>query len=260
MGNGVPTGSVTASADGSSPVTVPLDDTGTGTFTNSDPSAQTYNIVATYSGDTTYAPSTSSFTELVYGSPATVTVVSGDQGQGTYGTTFHAPNAYTPPYPAYPLTVLVRDANGDVVPNAVVTFGGTGLKYPATTVKTNANGVAEANPTAIAVGTLTATATVNGVTTPAKFTLTADPAALTVAAQNATVAYDQPIPKLTYTITGFVNGDKSSVVSGAPTETTTATDGSAAGTYPITINQGTLSATNYFFYFVNGTLTITAAK
>jgi len=80
---------------------------------------------------------------------------------------------------------------------------------------------------------------------------------LTVTATNASVKHNQPIPPLTYTVTGFVNGDKSSVLSGSPNESTTAKQGSAPGPYPITITQGTLKAANYTFKLVNGTLTIT---
>jgi Chitobiase/beta-hexosaminidase C-terminal domain len=36
-------------------------------------------------------------------------------------------------------------------------------------------------------------------------------------------------------------------------------EGTAEGTYPITVAMGTLAATNYKFKFVNGTLTITSA-
>jgi hypothetical protein len=82
---------------------------------------------------------------------------------------------------------------------------------------------------------------------------------LTVTATNASVAVNQAIPNLTFSTAGYVNGDNSSVLSGAPVETTTATQGSPVGTYPITINQGSLAATNYGFQFVNGTLTITAS-
>ena len=86
---------------------------------------------------------------------------------------------------------------------------------------------------------------------------TVNPAVLTVTASNVSVAYNQAIPALTgYTATGFVNGDTTSVLSGTPAESTTATQGSAAGTYPITITQGTLAAANYTFTFVSGTLTI----
>jgi hypothetical protein len=88
-------------------------------------------------------------------------------------------------------------------------------------------------------------------------TITVNPAVLTVTANNMSVKYNQPIPPLTYDVTGFVNGDNKSVLSGAPVENTTATQGSPPGDYPITISQGTLSAgSNYSLTFVNGTLRI----
>jgi hypothetical protein len=89
--------------------------------------------------------------------------------------------------------------------------------------------------------------------------LTVNPAILTVTATNVSVAVNQAIPNLTYGIAGYVNGDTSSVLSGAPTEKTTANQGSSAGTYPITITEGSLFAANYHFQFVNGTLTITGS-
>jgi hypothetical protein len=83
-------------------------------------------------------------------------------------------------------------------------------------------------------------------------------ATLTVTATSVSLAHGQPIPVLTFTVSGFGNGDRSTVVTGTPAESTTATSTSAAGSYPITISQGTLAAANYNFIFVNGTLTITS--
>jgi hypothetical protein len=58
---------------------------------------------------------------------------------------------------------------------------------------------------------------------------------------------------------GFVNGDKDtpSVITGVPALTTTATQASPPGVYPVVPTQGTLAAPNYSFNFINGTLTIT---
>jgi len=86
------------------------------------------------------------------------------------------------------------------------------------------------------------------------------PAVLTVTVADASrhYLYDAN-PVFTYTITGFVNGDTSSVVSGTPSITTTATQDSPAGTYAITATAGTLSAANYIFTFVPAKLTVTAA-
>ncbi len=87
-------------------------------------------------------------------------------------------------------------------------------------------------------------------------TLTINPAVLTVTANSLIGTSGRPLPTLTYTITGFVNGDNQSVVTGAPVLTTTATQFSPPGVYRITITQGTLAASNYSFIFVNGTLTL----
>jgi hypothetical protein len=48
-------------------------------------------------------------------------------------------------------------------------------------------------------------------------------------------------------LTGFVNGDTASVVSGAPVLSTIVTTTTPVGTYPITVGVGTLTAANYFF-------------
>ncbi len=85
-------------------------------------------------------------------------------------------------------------------------------------------------------------------------------ALLTVSANNLSVNYGSQLPQLTYTVTGFVNGDTLAVLSGAPVLSTTATNRSLPGTYPITITQGTLAGTNYSFTFVNGALTIVMGK
>ena len=89
-------------------------------------------------------------------------------------------------------------------------------------------------------------------------TQTVNKAVLTVTADNFTRPYNTPDPTFTTTITGFVNGETVAVVTGAPSLTTVATITSPVGTYPIVAAQGTLSAANYDFTFVNGTLTIAA--
>jgi uncharacterized repeat protein (TIGR01451 family) len=65
-------------------------------------------------------------------------------------------------------------------------------------------------------------------------------------------------PPLTWRASGFVGGDKSDVLSGAPALSTTADTASPTGTYTITIAAGTLAAANYdLTTFVDGVLTIT---
>ena len=83
-------------------------------------------------------------------------------------------------------------------------------------------------------------------------------AKLTVVANNLTMTQGSDVPTLTYMLTGFVNGDTASVVSGAPVLSTTVTSSSPPGQYPITVKRGNLSAANYAFgATVNGVLTVT---
>jgi hypothetical protein len=90
-----------------------------------------------------------------------------------------------------------------------------------------------------------------------RVTLTINKAELAVAAKDQSSQYSDPLKTLTYEITGFVKGETSGVVTGSPEISTTATQFSAPGDYPIGISIGTLSATNYTFSFVVGKYTIT---
>jgi len=81
-------------------------------------------------------------------------------------------------------------------------------------------------------------------------------APLLVSANNFTMTQGSSVPTLTYTITGFVNGDSSSVVTGAASLSTAATSATKAGRYLINTSPGTLAATNYTFGFASGVLTV----
>jgi sugar lactone lactonase YvrE len=94
----------------------------------------------------------------------------------------------------------------------------------------------------------------------AQTTFTVNPAPLTVTASSATRAYGAANPAFTYAVTGFVNGDSSSVVSGTATEATTATSTSAPGSYPVNFSAQGLTASNYTLNYVPGTLTVTQAS
>jgi RHS repeat-associated protein len=128
---------------------------------------------------------------------------------------------------------------------------------PGTFVYTPAVGTVLAAGSQTLSVTFTPTNTTQYNTVTASVPLTVNKAVLTVTASNASRVYGAANPTFTDTLTGFVNGDTSSVVSGAPSLTTTATTTSAPGSYPITSAAGTLSAANYSFTFVNGTLTVT---
>jgi len=111
-------------------------------------------------------------------------------------------------------------------------------------------------PITVAAGTLTAT---NYSLKLKPGTLTVTPASLYVTAYNQSMMRGAPLPTLTYAFAGFVNGDKASTAtSGVPSLSTTATSSSPAGTYPITVAVGTLTAANYNLVLKPGTLTITA--
>jgi hypothetical protein len=83
---------------------------------------------------------------------------------------------------------------------------------------------------------------------------------LTVKANDASRAYGAADPTFSAVISGFVGSDTASVVTGAPSFSTTAIPTSPVSglTYPITPALGTLSAANYTFTYSDGQLTITA--
>src|SRR5262249_22649583 len=84
--------------------------------------------------------------------------------------------------------------------------------------------------------------------------LTVTKAPLTVTANDVTRPYNTPNPPLTATYSGLVNGDTAAVVSGLNL-TTTATQTSPIGNYPIT-SAATPTAANYDVTFVPGTLAV----
>ncbi|MCJ8163682.1 MBG domain-containing protein [Pontibacter sp. E15-1] len=96
-------------------------------------------------------------------------------------------------------------------------------------------------------------------------TLTVNKAELTVKANDITTPtqYSDMLPAFGYTITGFVNGDNSDVVSGVPTLSTTASLSSTrtaqcpAGTYNIVPNISAMAAANYSCKAVAGSFTVT---
>jgi hypothetical protein len=85
------------------------------------------------------------------------------------------------------------------------------------------------------------------------------PAWLGVTADNQTRAYGASNPPLTFTFSGFLNGDTTNVIAGQPTLSTVAATNSVVGAYPIAISNGTLSALNYTFSPTYGQLTVTQA-
>lgn len=91
-----------------------------------------------------------------------------------------------------------------------------------------------------------------------KQTLTVNKAMLTVTAQNEAVTYGDAPPVYTYNITGFVNGDNATSVTGTPALSSNYTATSSVSLSPMDIlcQTGTLTAPDYNFTFVNGELSI----
>jgi Bacterial Ig-like domain (group 3)/MBG domain (YGX type) len=87
----------------------------------------------------------------------------------------------------------------------------------------------------------------NYVITFAPGTLTITPAVVTIAANNTIKVLNALNPALTWTASGFVNGDTTSVLTANPTCSTTALINSPVGSYPITCAGA--SATNYTFSY-----------
>jgi len=166
-------------------------------------------------------------------------------------------------------TVQVTVSSPDATPTGEATLSVDG--GAAMTAQLSANGLGNA----VAVFTLTTPAAGNHsldvsyaeqsnfAASSASSSLQVNPADLTVTADSQTKTFGTANPDLTFTLSGFVNGDTAAVVTGSPTLSTTATTGSDVGSYPITVvDAGTLSAANYDFPandFVNGTLTVTQA-
>jgi hypothetical protein len=92
--------------------------------------------------------------------------------------------------------------------------------------------------------------------TPVSVSFTVNPATLMVTASNAARMYGAANPTFTYLISGFVNGNTSAVVSGSAALATTATTSSPVGTYPITFTTESLTAPNYSFTYLSGSLTV----
>jgi len=180
-GNPVPNVTVTFAGTGVSfapAASVVTNGSGQASVTATSASGSAVTVTASVSGVATPA----AFVEdEVAGSPASIQVVSGSGQSAAAGAAF-----------ASPLVVLVLDGNSVPVPNATVTFAGSGVSFaPAASVVTNGSGQASVTATSASGSAVTLTASVSGVVTPAVFSedaaAQADSALLTFQASPATV-------------------------------------------------------------------------
>jgi hypothetical protein len=195
-----------------------------------------YPVTATVSGTSAENYSATVMESTLHVRPAPLQVFP-DEESSIYG--------QTPVPPSYRLNGFVNGDTASVVSGAPV--------LATTVTSTTPVGVYKIESQ---VGTLTAA---NYILFALDGVLKVDHAPLTVTASSFTIQQGQPIPTLTYSISGFVNGETQAIVSGAPAFITSATSTSPPGVYAIVIRPGTLSAPNYKFPYdtmVNGTLTI----
>ncbi len=240
-GAAAPTGTVSVLENGSIVATAPVGGRITQIpIVDVGPGQHTYT--AQYSGDANYAPL--SFGSLTI-SGTTTALVS------------------TPALPVYgqPVTLTATVSSDAGTPAGSVAFldGSASLG----TAQLDGSGVASITVPSLNAGSHALTANYSGGSifeaSSTSLALTVAPVLLTITADNQTMVFGSPVPPLTFTPAGFVNGDTAAVLSGAPMLASPATSTSRVGTYPITIGPGTLTAANYAFAFVNGTLTITQA-
>jgi hypothetical protein len=226
-GGGAPPSGIVAFRDGGLQLGIgTLNSSGIAEFSTNALDAGTYSITAAYGGDSNYLPATSSALAMVV-NKAEPTITWSNPSAVSYGTALSAKQLNATA--SVPGTFVYSPVGGTVL--------GTGSQ------------------------TLSVTFTPAGSTDyrTATATILVNPAMLTVTVNNYSRVFETANPTFHYTITGFVNGDPQSAVSGSPVLSTSATFLSAVGSYPITAGPGTLTASNYTFGLVAGTLSITQA-
>jgi hypothetical protein len=199
------------------------------TYTTSSLSAGPHSIVAIYGGDTNDQGSTSAtYAQTV--NKANPAITWDAPGAITYGT---------------PISTTQLDASTSVA---------------GTFAYTPAPGTALGAGSQELSATFTPSDTADYNTATASTTLTVNQAHLMVTANPVSRPYGACDPSFSATISGFVNGDSSSVVSGHSSFSTNETATSPVGAYTITPALGTLIAANYdFTTWDGGTLTINKA-
>lgn len=159
-----------------------------------------------------------------------------------------------------PLTITANSSSmiyGDPIPSLGASYSGfvNGDNASSlTTAPTLSTTATSASPVGIYPITASGAVDQNYVITYVPGTLTVGKRTLTVTADNKSMPLGGPLPALTASYSGFVNGDTVGSLTTIPTLSTTATAGSPSGTYPISVTGG--SSPNYTFNDVPGTLTV----
>jgi hypothetical protein len=235
-GAGVPNETVTFSVDGNGVGTATTNANGVATLAAASlagvgTGSYAGGLVARFAGDPTYAATSAAANLTVNKAPLSVTA--NNQGK-VYGASD----------PTLTYTVTGTFYNGD---------GPSAVSGVALSTATGAAATAGTHPITATGGTAA-----NYAITDVSGTLTVSPAPLTITANNESRAYGAADPAFTASYSGLQYGQTlaTSGVSGTPSLTSTDNASSSSGNYTITAALGTLSAQNYSFSFVNGTLTV----
>ncbi len=164
------------------------------------------------------------------------------------------------------LTATLTGVGAGVTPTGTIQFmdGATNLGSAVTL----SSGVATYATATLAAATHSITAVYSGDSnytgsTSSVLSQVVNKATLTITANAATKVYGAALPTFTYASSGWQNGDTSSLITGAPSLTTTCTAASHVSASPCTITAavGTLNTlANYTYSFVNGSMTITPRR
>ena len=229
----IPTGNVTLTVDGGAPLSQALSTTGTAAFTVTLPTAGTHALVANYAAQGAFLASTANGTLVVNGAPLTITASSGTM---VYGGT---PPVITPTFAGF--------VNGDT--STVLT-----------TQPTCSTAALSTSPVGTYPSSCTGAAAANYAITYVAGTVTVTPANLIIIASTNTMPYGGPVPAITPTFAGFLNGDTNlTALTMQPTCTTTATVTTAVGLYVTANNCTGAVGANYSISYIAGRMTVTAA-
>jgi hypothetical protein len=187
----------------------------------------TYTVTFSYTGDSNYAPASSTVILTVTPAPLTVTVNNASRVYGAANPTFTG--------------TLTGVLPGDTV---LVSYSTTA------TVLSPVGNYSIVATLSAAGGTNLANYAITN--TPGTLAITQAP--LTINVNNATRQYGQTNPSFTGTASGTLNGDTFTI-----TYSTTATVTSPVGTYPINATVSGPSSGNYLVTVNSGTLTVTPA-
>ena len=178
-------------------------------------------------------------------------------GTGSYTGSIISPNLTIS---ASPITIAPSDSTSFSYNGSSKTVGYTVSGVYAADTNYAVSGTSSTNAGSYTASlTTTSSNYILGTTTTIPWVITK--ALLTLTTSNKSMTYGSSVPTQTfgYSLSGLLGGDTSNVITGVASHSTTATSSSNIGSHPITTNISGLSATNYTFATVGGTLTISPA-